>query len=237
MPKVPGFYALFHNYIGLLAVFGSSLVVMILTMDINRTTMLVFFGIVTVASGLLMLVLVPQIREREEFYEGDVEHQLSFDNFLNTTIELLKERAFLLFFLTFFFFQSLVNNYLLEYTYFYDNLVLSKGFWTGLPDILIGIMAAILFPNVFKWIQRCGTKKVLFRMMLVSLMGYLLLTITPGPLGDELNTVILFGALEIPGEASYWLTTLMYFAIYFGFVGVFMTNTPIQRRLIDHLEL
>jgi Na+/melibiose symporter-like transporter len=49
--------------------------------------------------------------------------------------------------------------------------------------------------------------------------------------------VMLFGVLEIPGEASYWLTTLMYFLIYFGFVGVFMTNSPIQRRLIDHLEV
>jgi hypothetical protein len=61
----------------LLAVFGSSLLVTVLTMDISRTMMMMFFGIVTIASGLLVLVSVPQIREREEFYKDDVEHQLS----------------------------------------------------------------------------------------------------------------------------------------------------------------
>jgi Na+/melibiose symporter-like transporter len=130
-----------------------------------------------------------------------------------------------------------VNNYLLGYAYFYDNLVLSKGFWTGLLDILIGIIAAIMFPIVFKWIQHYGTIKVLFRMMRVSLVEYFLQTFITGPKGDEENMVTLVGALEVPGEASYWLTILTYFAICFGFVGVFMTNTPIQRRLIDHLEL
>jgi hypothetical protein len=29
----------------------------------------------------------------------------------------------------------------------------------------------------------------------------------------------------------------MYFPIYFGFVGVFMTNMPLARRLIGHLEM
>ena len=48
--------------------------------------------------------------------------------------------------------------------------------------------------------------------------------------------VMLFGSLEVPGEASYWLTTLMYFLIYFGFVCVH-DQLPIQRRLIDHLEV
>lgn len=225
-----------ENYIGLLSVFGSSIPIMILSMDVNRTTMLIFFGIVALASGLLMWASVPQIREREGFYENDTDQALPFKEFLKATGDLLKNRAFLLFFLTFFFMQSLVNNYLLGYSYFYDNLVLSKGLWTGLPDILIGIMAAIMFPIVFKWIRQHGTKLVLSRMMLVALAGYILLVFVPGTKGAELQMATIFG-VEVPAEASYWLTTLIYFLIYFGFVGVFMTNSPIQRRLIDHLEI
>ena len=50
----------------------------------------------------------------------------------------------------------------------------------------------------------------------------------PEPVTVSVNLIFLVSSMEVP---------LMYFAIYFGFVGVFMTNTPIQRRLIDHLEL
>ena len=63
------------------------------------------------------------------------------------------------------------------------------------------------------------------------------MTFVPSPRGDELQMVTFFSDVEVPGEASYWLTTLMYFAIYFGFVGIYMTNAPIQKRLIDHLEI
>jgi glycoside/pentoside/hexuronide:cation symporter, GPH family len=224
------------NYVGLLAVFGSSVPIMILSSRVETSVMLIFFSVVAMVSGLIMYISVPQLKENPEFYEGQEQEVLSMKDFTLATLELLKDRSFLLFFLVFFFFQSLVNNYLLGYSYFYDNLILSKGFWTGLPDILIGVMAIFVFPISYKWIKQHGTKKVLFRMMLVALVGYVLLTFVPGTEGDELNMVSLFG-LEVPGEASYWLATLMYFAIYFGFVGVFMTNTPIARRLIDNLEL
>ena len=225
------------NYIGLLAVFGSSIPIMILSMRVSNTTMLIFFSIVALVSGLIMLISLPQIKEKPEFYQDEDDVTLNMKEFMLASVELLKERSFLLYFLVFFFFQSLVNNYLLGYSYFFDNLVLSEGFWTGLPDILIGIMAVIMFPIVYRWIQKFGTKTVLFRIMLASLAGYLLLTFVPGTKGESLEMTRLFGGVEVPGEASYWLATLMYFPIYFGFVGVFMTNTPIARRLIDHLEL
>ena len=51
--------------------------------------------------------------------------------------------------------------------------ILSKGVWTGLPDILIGIMGLILFPFIAKWIRKFGTKKVLTRMIIVSMIGYM----------------------------------------------------------------
>ena len=48
--------------------------------------------------------------------------------------------------------------------------------------------------------------------------------------------VSIFG-LDVPAEASYWLTTLTYFIIYVGFSAVYTANGPIIKRMIDYLEL
>ena len=132
--------------------------------------------------------------------------------------------------------QRVASNYLLGLSYFYDNLILSKGVWTGLPDILIGIMGLILFPFVAKWIRKYGTKLVLSRMIVVSIVGYILLVFVPGTEGEALNMISIFG-LEVPGEKSYWMATFAYFVIYFGFSAVYTTNGPIKKRLIDYLEI
>ncbi len=226
------------NYVGALAIFGSSVPIMILSMDVSNQTMLLFFGIVTIVSGLIIAISIPVVREDESFYQHEIEEQETFSmkEFFAETAILLKNKAFLLYFLTFLMFQRVATNYLIGLSYFYDNVVLSEGFWTGLPDILIGIMAIILYPFIAKWIRQIGSKKVLSRMILVSMVGYILLTFVPGPSGDVLDMVKVFG-IDIPGEATYWLATLAYFVIYFGFAGVYTANGPIHKRLIDYLEI
>jgi Na+/melibiose symporter-like transporter len=209
---------------------------MILSMDVSNQTMLLFFGVVTIVSGLIIAISVPVVREDEEFYKHEQLETFTLKEFFNEMVTLLKERTFLLYFLTFLMFQRVATNYLIGLSYFYDNVVLSEGFWTGLPDILIGIMALILYPFIAKWIRLYGTKKVLTRMIIVSMAGYVLLTFVPATQGNALAMVSVLG-LEIPGEASYWVATLMYFVVYFGFAGVYTTNGPIQKRLIDFLEI
>ncbi|MBN1246398.1 MAG: MFS transporter, partial [Anaerolineae bacterium] len=168
------------NYVGALTIFGSSIPIMILSMDVSNATMLLFFAIVTVAAGLIMAVSIPVVREREGFYVTEEEGgALPLKEFFATAIELLKQRAFLTYFLTFFMWQTLASNYLFGMSYFYDNVVLSRGFWTGLPDILIGVMGLILFPFIAGWINRHGTKRVLSRMIRASLLGFILLTFVP----------------------------------------------------------
>jgi GPH family glycoside/pentoside/hexuronide:cation symporter len=63
-----------------------------------------------------------------------------------------------------------------------------------------------------------------------------MLTFVPASQGDALKMVNILG-LDIPGEKSYWLATLMYFVIYVGFAAVYTTNGPIRKRLIDYLEI
>ena len=224
------------NYVGALAIFGSSIPIMILSMDVSNQTMLMFFGIVTVASGLIMAISIPVVREREGFYQDEELGATSMKEFFATTVDLLKHRAFLIYFLTFFLIQTVASNYLIGLSYLYDNLILSTGVWTGLPDILIGIMGLVLFIFIARWIGRYGSKKVLSRMVLVSVVGYLLLTFVPATQGDSLDMVRVFG-LEIPGEKSYWIATLMYFVIYVGFSAVYTANGPINKRLVDYLEI
>jgi Na+/melibiose symporter-like transporter len=224
------------NYVGALAIFGSTVPIMILTMEISNQTMLLFFGIVTIISGLIMAISIPVVREREEFYQNEDLETVSLREFFSTTLDLLKEKAFLYYFLTFFMIQTVASNYLIGLSYFYDNLILSSGFWTGLPDILIGIMGLVLFVFIAKWIIRFGTKQVLSRMILFSLVGYIMLAFVPASQGDALYMINIFG-LEVPGEKSYWLATLMYFVIYVGFSAVYTTNGPIRKRLIDYLEI
>ncbi len=224
------------NYVGALTIFGSSIPIMILTMDVSNQTMLIFFGIVTIAAGIIMAISIPVVREREEFYENEKLETVSLKEFFVTTGELLKNKAFLYNFLTFFMIQTVASNYLIGMSYFYDNLILSSGFWTGLPDILIGIMGLILFIYIAKWLGRYGSKPILARMMLFSVVGYILLTFVPGTEGDALDMIKVLG-LEIPAEKSYWLATLMYFVIYVGFSAVYTTNGPIHKRLIDYLEI
>lgn len=223
------------NYVGALTIFGSSIPIMILSMDVTNQTMLLFFGIVTIASGLIMAISIPVVREREEFYQHEAYEPFSIKEFFTEAVNLLKEPAFLYFFLTFLMFQRVASDYLIGLSYFYDNIILSKGVWTGLPDILIGIMGLILFIFIAKWIRKFGTKKVLTRMIIVSMIGYFLLTFVPATQGDALDMVTVFG-VDIPGEASYWITTLVYFVVYVGFSAVYTTNGPISKRLIDYLE-
>jgi glycoside/pentoside/hexuronide:cation symporter, GPH family len=224
------------NYVGALTIFGSSIPVMILSADVSNRVMLLFFAIATLAAGLIMAISIPVVREREEFYTNDVVEALSFKQFLAATLDLLKNKAFLTYFLTFFMWQSLASNYLFGMSYFYDNVILSTGLWTGLPDILIGIMGLVLFPFIAKRIRHQGSKQVLFQMIVWSLVGYSLLTFVPGTLGDTLSTVGILG-LNVPAEASYWLATLAYFVIYVGFSAVYTANGPISKRLVDYLEL
>ena len=225
------------NYVGALTIFGSSIPIMILSMDVTNQVMLLFFGIVTITSGLIMAISIPVVREREEFYQHDESQSFSMKEFLLEAVNLLKNKSFsALFFLTFLIIQPVASNYLVGLSYFYDNLILSTGVWTGLPDILIGIMGLILFPFIAKWIRQFGTKKILFRMMIFSMIGYILLIFVPATQGDTLDMVNVFG-LEIPGEASYWVATLMYFVVYVGFSAVYTTNGPIGKRLIDYLEI
>ncbi len=224
------------NYVGALAIFGSSIPIMILSMDVSNQTMLIFFAIVTIASGLIMAISIPVVREREDFYKDEILETISLKEFFVMTLDLLKESAFLYYFLTFFMIQTVASNYLIGLSYFYDNLILSLGLWTGLPDILIGIMGLILFVFIAKWIIRFGTKKVLSRMILFSFVGYVLLTFVPATQGDTLKMVSVFG-FKIPGEQSYWIATLLYFVIYVGFSAVYTTNGPIRKRLIDYLEI
>lgn len=225
------------NYVGALTIFGSSIPIMILSMDVSRQVMLLFFGIVTIASGLIIAISIPVVKEREGFYaEGEENFSLSIKEFINEAILLLKEQAFLFNFLAFFMIQTVASNYLVGMSYFYDNMILSRGVWTGLPDILIGVMGLILFPFIAKWIPIHGSKKVLARMIIFSVIGYVLLTFVPGTRGNELEMINIFG-LDVPAEASYWMATLMYFVVYVGFSAVYTTNGPIGKRLIDYLEL
>jgi Na+/melibiose symporter-like transporter len=198
--------------------------------------MLLFFGIVTVASGLIMALAIPVVREKEAFYQDEVFEPFSIRDFVREAGTLLKEPAFLYYFLTFLMFQRVASSYLMGLSYLYDNLILSKGVWTGLPDILIGIMGLILFPFIAKWIRQFGTKQVLSRMIIVSMVGYLLLTFVPATQGEALDMVKVLG-VEIPGEKSYWITTLIYFVVYVGFSAVYTANGPIGKRLVDYLEL
>ena len=224
------------NYVGALTIFGSSIPIMILSMEVSNLTMLLFFGIVTVVSGLIMAISIPVVREREEFYQHETVETLTLRDFMIETVNLLRQSAFLYFFLTFLMFQRVASNYLIGLSYFYDNVILSKGLWTGLPDILIGIMGLILFPFIAKWIRQYGTKKVLVRMIIVSMVGYILLTFVPATQGDALKMVEVFG-FEIPAEKSYWIATLVYFVVYIGFAAVYTANGPIGKRLIDYLEI
>jgi len=224
------------NYVGVLTIFGGSIPIMILSMDVSNQTMLLFFGVVTLLSGLIMAISIPVVREDEEFYQHEEIETFTIKEFIIELRNLLKERSFFFYFLTFLMFQRVASGYLLGLSYFYDNVVLSKGLWTGLPDILIGIMGLILFPFIAKWVRQFGTKKVLSRMILFSLVGYVALTFVPGTQRDALSMIKIFG-FEVPGEISYWLTTLVYFVIYAGFAAVYTTNSPIFRRLVDYLEI
>ena len=223
------------NYVGVLSIFGNTVPIMILSMDVSNQTMLVFFGIVTVIAGLIIAISIPVMQESEDFYKHEVAESMSMKDFFAEMVLLLREKAFLFFFLTFLMFQRVASNYLLGLSYFYDNLILSKGVWTGLPDILIGIMGLILFPFIAKWIRKHGTKLVLSRMIAISIVGYVLLALVPGTQGDALDMISILG-FEIPGEKSYWLATLAYFVVYVGFSAVYTANGPIKKRLIDYLE-
>ena len=224
------------NYVGVLVIFGSTIPIMILSMDVSNQTMLLFFAIVTIISGLIMAISIPAIRESEDFFKHDEIETLTLKAFFAEALALLRDRSFFFYFLSFLLLQRVASNYLLGLSYFYDNLILSKGFWTGLPDILIGIFGLLLLPSVAKWIRKHGTKFVLGRMLIVSFVGYVFLLLAPGTEGDTLDMVSVLG-LKIPGEKSYWLSTLAYFVIYFGFLGVYTANGPIKKRLIDHLEI
>jgi Na+/melibiose symporter-like transporter len=157
------------NYVGALTVLGSSIPIMILSMDVSSRTMLLFFGLVTIASGLIMAISIPVVRERKEFYQHEEVESFTLKAFFKEAATLLREPAFLFYFLTFLMFQRVASNYLMGLSYFYDNLVLSTGVWTGLPDILIGIMGLILFPFIARSIRQLGTKTVLTRMIVVSI--------------------------------------------------------------------
>jgi hypothetical protein len=86
------------NYVGALTILGSSIPIMILSMDVSNQTMLLFFGIVTIISGLSMAISIPVVREREGFSQDEELDTFSVKEFFFETVNLLKEQTFLLLF-------------------------------------------------------------------------------------------------------------------------------------------
>ena len=203
------------QYVNMVPIFlGGMIPVWFLTGDYSRTALVAIFS----AAALLGLFLIwlgsRFIREDEKFYK-DLEVTHGLKELLALSKELIKDKTFVIFILTFLFIQAGSGNYFSGYLYYMDNVLEVSGLKATIPDVLTGVAQMLIFPLIYILVKKYGTRNTLGWGLLIAVGGH--------------------AVLSLP--INYWIAAGTYIVILTGYAFGSAIITPMTGSVIDHIEL
>ncbi len=203
------------SYVNQIPVFlGGMIPVWFLTGDYSRTTVIAIFSGAFLFGLALIWIGSRFIREDEDFYKNmEVTHGLK--ELLSLSKDLIKDKTFVMFMLSFIFIQAGTGNYFSGYLYYMDNVLEVSGLQATIPDILTGVGQMLLFPFIIIWVKKFGSRDTLWKGFLIAFAGHLVLTL----------------------PINYWIAAGTYIVILLGYGFGSAINPAITGLVVDHIEL
>jgi Na+/melibiose symporter-like transporter len=96
-----------------------------------------------------------------------------------------------------------------------DNVLEVSGLKATLPDILTGIVQMATLPLVVLLVRRFGSRDVLWRGLLIAVVGHAVLTL----------------------PINYWVAAATYIVVLVGYGFASAIKNPISGLVVDHMEL
>ena len=203
------------SYVNMIPVFvGGMIPVWFLTGEFSRMTVVWIFSGAFLFGLFLIWIGSNFIKEDEKFYEN-LEVTQGLKELFALSKDLLKDKAFAIFVLAFFFIQAGTGNYFSGYLYYMDNVLEVSSLKATVPDILTGVGQMLLFPFIIKWVRKFGARDTLWKGLLIAFAGHILLTF----------------------PINYWIAAGTYIVILLGYGFGSAINGPITGLVIDHVEL
>ena len=203
------------SYVNQIPVFvGGMIPVWFLTGEFSRMTVVWIFSGAFLFGLILIWIGSNFIKEDEKFYEN-LEVTRGLKELFALSKDLLKDKAFAIFVLAFFFIQAGTGNYFSGYLYYMDNVLEVSSLKATVPDILTGVGQMLLFPFIIRWVRKFGARDTLWKGLLIAFAGHILLTF----------------------PINYWIAAGTYIVILLGYGFGSAINGPITGLVIDHIEL
>ncbi len=225
------------SYVSMLPVaVGSIVPIILLTGEYSRMQIVILYSVI-IAVGLGFSYIGSLfVKEDPKFYEN-MENATSIHELLKLFLLFCKNKAFLIFILSFFFVQSATGNYFVGYLYYMDNVLQVDGILASLPDILTGFVQMALFPFIIICVKKYGSKNTLIVGFLLSVISLLVLSVDyVGFFNGEGISVNLFG---IEYFLSYAYITVSF--IFLLLLGSFSVSSallnPMKSLIVDELEM
>jgi len=203
------------SYVNMIPVFiGGMIPVWFLTGEFSRLTVAMIFSGAFIFGLLLIFIGSRFIREDEDFYKN-LEFTHGLKELLPLAKELIKDKTFALFCLAFLFIQAGTGNYFSGYLYYMDNVLEVSGLKATIPDVLTGVGQMLLFPLIIVMVKKFGARDVLWKGLLVAVVGHLVLTL----------------------PINYWVAAGTYIVILLGYGFGSAINPAMIGLAVDHIEL
>ncbi len=203
-----------QKYVNMLPAFlGGLLPAWFMTGSFSLRTVSLIYTVGIILGSLLTLFCVRFMKERPEFY-AHMEVADGLKSFFTLMLDLIKNRAFLIFVISLFLIQGVTGSYFNAYLYYMDNVLEVSGIWSVLPDVATGIVQIILYPFIVIAVSKWGSRDTLSVGLIVAVLGHSMLTF--------IN--------------SYWMTVVAYAVMFVGYSAQFATSGPLEGILIDHIE-
>jgi GPH family glycoside/pentoside/hexuronide:cation symporter len=203
------------QYVNMVPIFlGGMIPVWFLTGDYSRTALVAIFSAAALLGVFLIWLGSRFIREDEKFYK-DLEVTRGLKELLALSKELLKDKTFVIFILTFLFIQAGSGNYFSGYLYYMDNVLEVSGLKATIPDVLTGVAQMLMFPLIYLLVKKFGTRNTLGWGLLIAVVGH--------------------AVLSLP--INYWVAAGTYIVILIGYGFGSAIISPMTGSVIDHIEL
>jgi glycoside/pentoside/hexuronide:cation symporter, GPH family len=203
------------SYVNMIPVFiGGMIPVWFLTGEFSRMTVATIFSGAFIFGLLLIFIGSRFIREDEDFYKN-LEVTQGLKEILRLAKELIKDKTFALFCAAFLFIQAGTGNYFSGYLYYMDNVLEVSGLKATIPDVLTGVGQMLLFPLIIIMVKKFGARDVLWKGLLIAVVGHLVLTL----------------------PINYWIAAGTYIVILLGYGFGSAINPAMIGLAVDHIEL
>lgn len=204
------------SYLSMIPAFlGSIVPVAILTLkDISRNYIILAYGGIALFGGLIFWVSTRSMKDSPDFYTARLEEEPFGSATKDMIFGILKSKPFLMYTLFCLLARGAFANYMVPYTYYMKWAVDTHGLDASLPDILGGVVQALIYPIIAIFVRKIGVRDTTKWAMIPTMLCYIGLFFAP----------------------SFWVATPLYALLMIGFASTWGTGDVLIGAIVDEDE-